>query len=320
MDKLEENGRQGPAAVSAEPLGPELWSRYGSRGREIFPLPKLSNSVLGEPPRWKRSRRRLKVRLDCNSRINQLIHALNILSFGGPTRNGAAPRDTYIRGIQFAETQAQREVLARLKHIVDSSVFHISETSDQAALCELFKSGVSNTSYGSRGTVASYFPGGPSLPTAPPATGGLLSALPESWASWCSPERLLRRSEIVERAVSELELQEPYFDPVLRTEPLAYAEYLVSMKKTDMLGWTSSPQGFCAPFFVWKDDTCTSLRALFDCRLNNELFVDPPPCYLTSPEKLAEISIPKGDTLYGTGYDVRDYYHAIKLPNGSSHF
>ena len=74
------------------------------------------------------------------------------------------------------------------------------------------------------------------------------------------------------------------------------------------------PTGFCTPFLVWKDDALDSLPCLFDCRVVSEGFADSPPTHLMTPEAFTKLQLDDDQKLFGTGYDVKDFYHAILMP------
>ena len=141
--------------------------------------------------------------------------------------------------------------------------------------------------------------------------------LPAAWHSQLCPEVLLRSPEECRARQSELGLAAPYFDEVLREDGRLYVEYIASLHAAGMLVWNVEVLNETAPFFVWKDNT--SLRCLFDCRLCNEAFHQPLGCHLGSAESLASMEVPCDRILYGTGYDIKDYYHAMRLPSGSRH-
>ena len=99
----------------------------------------------------------------------------------------------------------------------------------------------------------------------------------------------------------------PYFDRVLVESPELYAEYLVGLHRSGQLRWDLSPVSEAPPFFVYKDDEGT-LRTLFDGRLVNFDFVDPPGVRLLSAEGVSKLEIPQHHDLYSSGYDFDNFF------------
>ena len=291
------------------------------RDREPFPLPYLHEEPVGAQPRSRCSRHRLAERLAVNTRINSATAALNMLATGGPLR-GSDPvcaGGERIRVISDCPLSSQADVLATVRDAILADPPPAGGVpSGREALGELLRS--RGDSYAcDRGALAPYFPGGPSLPKGAVGSVDLAALLPLDWQSKLTAEHLLRDPSDCRARQAELGLNEPYFDEELRSDPCAYAEYLATLEAAGMLAWDVEVLNTCAPFFVWKDEK--SLRCLFDCRLCNEAFRSPPGAHLTSSERLASLECPLDSTLYGTGYDIKDYYHAIRMPKWlSSHF
>ena len=323
----------GPAGSVAGALGHhsvkqgarQLWEKGVSDGRERepFPLPQLATTYRDDQlPRSRKSLRRLAGRLSVNERINRVSEALNVLAAGGSRRGAAVPatKAPPLSAISPGARCGQREVLQCVREAVlaDPVPRAADMLRGEVALRELLKTRGEGYAC-ERGALARYFGGGPSLPGGRVGAVPLESLLPESWQQRLRPDQLLRAPSDCRARQAELQLEEPFFDENLREDPRAYAEFLASMHKAGMLEWEVEILNECAPFFVWKDEG--SLRCIFDCRLANEAFHQAPDCHLSSSERLADMECPVSETLYGSGYDVRDYYHIIKLPLWlSSHF
>jgi len=286
------------------------------RERDPFPLPMLRCSVdAGSLPNSSPSRRRLGRRLAVNERIAAATSALNLLAAGGPSRDGRLkpPTAREIRSISEAPRAAQRDVLLRLRSAVLEDPPPLVMPAGPRALGELLRS--AGGSYASsRGAVGAYFAGGPSLPSSACGTVRLEDVLPPSWAERLVPENVFVDEALRQQREAALDI-DCYMDEVLRDDPAAYGDYLASLYRAGMIRLDLQPTGFCTPFFVWKDDALDSLRCLFDCRVVNEGFADAPPTRLMTAETFTKLKLEDDQTLFGTGYDVKDFYHAILMPD-----
>ncbi len=136
------------------------------RNREPFPLPSLSTYVVGAVPHAQGGRRCLGKRLQANGRINDISAALNSLAEGGPRRTvrGPVPSLPPLAAYANAPLQSQRSILKHLAQSVQNDPFPDVVPRGDAALRELLKTRGEGYD-ASRGAVAQYFTGGPSLPS-----------------------------------------------------------------------------------------------------------------------------------------------------------
>ena len=268
------------------------------RPRDPFPLPLLSTSVPAEArPNSTKSRRRLYKRLEFNSRVNETIQAVNELAAGGSQRRSTPLRRPTEVVLDVAEARSSQQwalrlFRARVLAVADS----LPAKGSGVALRELLRS--SDGGYGSaRGALAAYVAGMVSLPSVPGDVRSLLDLLSEEWRREYSPANLLREPQEVAEDLEGRE-GEFYMDPVLKNDPVAYAEFVAALVRAGMLRFDLSQKAVSPPFFVSKDDE-GALRALFDCRRVNELFKDPPATRLCSVESLSHLQV--SDILYSTG-------------------
>jgi len=82
-----------------------------------------------------------------------------------------------------------------------------------------------------------------------------------------------------------------------------------------MIRWDLEAQAEKAPFFGSKSDGGESLRSLFDGRVPNCSFFDPPSVDLLSGQGLTHGHVPTDEVIWGSGYDFVDYYNGVRTPD-----
>eukprot|EP00973_Karenia_brevis_P075510 10488454-Karenia_brevis.AAC.1 len=84
-------------------------------------------------------------------------------------------------------------------------------------------------------------------------------------------------------------LRQPYMDPVLARSKLKYCEFLWRLKNRGIINWTLAGErkASAGAFFVEKSDG--SLRLIFDTRIANTRFIDPPKTSLPTTGAFSKI-------------------------------
>ena len=232
------------------------------RDRDPFPLPLVTSGLEAAAPKSRKSRARLQQRLAVNSRLRRLTWGVNQLAAGGPRRSGKVPADASdIPCIGAAPRAAQRAALQSLREHVVRDVVPDCLPAPSAALRELLKSADGGCNPCAKGTVAPFFEDGPSLPKSAGKPRHLMELLPPEWQAVITPELMLK-PEAQHKVDAEALGSASYCDPTLKSSPALYAKYLCSLMRANMIRWDLQPTDFCPPFFVWKDDECTSVYAL----------------------------------------------------------
>ena len=148
-----------PPAPHSQGRGGRRWWKGTSDGRlrEPFPLPLLCCTADGDQlPKSRASLKRLSRRLATNSRLNEVISALNVLNAGGPGRAGkvGSMSSEPLRDIAAAPRQAQRMILRDLLQVVERDRPASPPPEPEAALRELLKERAAQYSSFCRGAVA----------------------------------------------------------------------------------------------------------------------------------------------------------------------
>jgi len=138
--------------------------------------------------------------------------------------------------------------------------------------------------------------------------------LPDDVKRRLNPSCMLRDDD--DRALRLRDLAtDPYFDPVLKGSPELYCDSLIDLHVASMIRWDLDAKAEAAPFLVSKSDGGDSVRSLFDGRVPNCPFFDPPSIDLLSGEGLTHGHVPTYGVLWGSGYDVVDYYNGARTPD-----
>ena len=299
-----------------------LWEKGVSDGRERepFPLPCLSSTLDGAKPSSSKSCRRLGRRLHANTTVNSLARGLNQLAAGGVSKSGEvdAPPTMLVQNLSEVPRDAQRDVLRRLIGVAKAQPTCPSDLDSKRALGELLKESSGSYATVARGAVAPYRSGAVSLPRQAHAELELEALLPPEWRGKLTPESLLLPLEEGEANRANWD-GDAYFDEVLKGDEMLYVEFVADLAAAGMLRFDVDVKESTAPFFVWKDEE-GNLRNLFDLRPSNTRFRKPPKVRLLTPEGMSRMEVESGEHLYSSGYDLKDYYHYIRVPKWLSEY
>jgi hypothetical protein len=144
------------------------------------------------------------------------------------------------------------------------------------------------------------------------ASGPVLKQL-EAWQY-----QMLRPESEARALQKEICPRGPHVDPVLKNSPWRYAEFLADMSSRGMLSWERAMgrQGNLGLFFVKKKSGAQ--RIIFDTRVANCRFVDPPSTRLPSPSAFASLET-EGGPLYVASGDLDVAFYHMQLPRGMEH-
>lgn len=111
-------------------------------------------------------------------------------------------------------------------------------------------------------------------------------------------------------------------DPTLTGSPKRYADFLYNLDQRGLLRWrlsTPKEAGRLGVFFVKKKDG--RIRSVFDTRIVNTCFVEPPSTRLPSGAAISGIETPgpDSDVFVGTG-DVENCFYNMGVPEGLSEY
>jgi hypothetical protein len=84
------------------------------------------------------------------------------------------------------------------------------------------------------------------------------------------------------------------------------------MKDLGMVDFTTKPAVVNGVFGVPKGDD--AIRLIIDARPANLVFIDPPKVDLPTPDLVARLAVPPGETLYVAKVDLDNFYHRLLLP------
>ena len=132
---------------------------------------------------------------------------------------------------------------------------------------------------------------------------------------------MLREPRQAAAKQSELGLKRAHNDPDLFRSPGAYFRFLHHFEQSGMLRWERARgrKGALGVFFVKKKDS--RLRIIFDTRMLNTHFVDPPKIAFLSAAEMASIEAPAGSDFYWGSADLSNAFYCMGVPiNLSSMF
>ena len=117
-----------------------------------------------------------------------------------------------------------------------------------------------------------------------------------------------------EELAGELERETPgqYSDPVLARDQEQYISFLKELRRCGVIGCSSWVECVCGLFFVSKKNK--KLRLIIDARRANVFFRRPPSGENSSLAALGNLRVPRGEKLYISQYDVRDFFYRLGIP------
>jgi hypothetical protein len=93
---------------------------------------------------------------------------------------------------------------------------------------------------------------------------------------------------------------------------IEYIRLLQRMRTSGMLKFTTTPKVVNGLFATPKSDG--KLRLIIDARAANNVFADPPDVELPSPELLARLQAPQGETIWVAKSDLSDFFYRFRVP------
>lgn len=262
----------------------------GDRQRNIFPLPQFSSD--DQPGTWG---------TDWVSMVNRGINALNVLS--GCVNS------------QFSRKKPTRVQRRALKHISDSymDVCSIVDTDPgRSSLEELCSS--SRLYQVDRSDVVSYareLVSWPKVETRPVPLGECLPCADvERLATW--------RQHMLKPAGSvgdENNIKRPYMDPILKHNHTEYMSFIQELQKRHMIAFKTDidDAGDLGIFFVRKKNG--SQRLIFDTRILNQKFVEPPSTDLPSADAFTRLEMPENESFYIGSGDLANAFYTLSVPD-----
>ena len=263
----------------------------GLRQRNIFPLPKITGSGgsgTQSTPGWE-------------GLANAGIKALNDLS------------GCLIDFSQKKPTKAQRRIL---QHISDSyRDCSVDDSIDPGRSCLEDLCSSSRLYQVDRSDVVSYSKDLVSWPEAssrPVALEGCLGPADREWlATW--REQMLRPDD-----AGKIEgLVKPYTDPILKHNKQEYAGFICELYKRNMIRFQVCGEHQQHPalgiFFVKKKNG--KQRLIFDTRVLNQKFIDPPSTDLPSADSFTRLEIPEGQQFFTGSGDLANAFYTLEVPD-----
>ena len=276
----------------------------GTRSRELFPLPQCSEVPRHAGLSISARRRRARVRQHVEQ-TNSIIQVLNEMYL--PSRAGDFSSSGCCTAAQAA---AQHEIYKAVAMTRPPSTV----LSEREAVQELLHTGLAYDGGEVTTTVRPYERDLVSIPSCGHHAVRLDEVLDEGGRDIVKdPSRCMlwdadEWGEIVERQ----EHFSTYMDTKLKNDPVEYCSFVKDLYDSGMVEFTSKPQDLVTPFFVTKKNG--RLRLVLDCRGVNRRFRPPPQLAMGSGASWAQLSVPKGSSLYVAQSDIKDYFYSLQLP------
>ena len=280
-------------------------SAFQIRQRDLFPLPFLS-----EPPRSRlhgtgssRCVRRVRQSQTRAHWANEGILALNQLAGRGNSCSKNLPIP-----------KASQDVVDDLVKCYDAlSPGDDRDGSDEVALRELLK----NASIYSdvRADVAPYSKDLVSWPGDGASPISLVDALPPADSAklcdWAC--HMLRDPADAESVLRASGITKPHCDRVLFRSPRIYGDFLKELDRRGMIGWrlAEGASGLLGVFLVQKKSG--HIRIIFDTRVLNTKFKDPPSTSLPSAAAFSNIEVPQGGVLQLGSADITNAFYGMSV-------
>eukprot|EP00435_Cladocopium_sp_Y103_P042198 s2255_g11.t1 len=258
------------------------------RQRNVFPLPEITHDEAGShsDPFWR-------------DLANQGIKTLNELSEGVNSSFESKTKTTRVqRRVQSQILEAFVDAYPR-----DSCLDHAGGLEK---LCSSFRL------YGSvRTDIKPYAEDNISWPQAssrPVPLGRCLNDADREWlGTWRSHMLRSDALKVQEKVV-------PYVDPILKNNPHEYGGFLKELHTRGMLRYRIA-HGECGKlgiFFVAKKSG--QLRLIFDTRLLNQDFEEPPKTDLPSADAFTRMEMPEGQQFYIGSGDLSNAFYTLSVP------
>ena len=128
---------------------------------------------------------------------------------------------------------------------------------------------------------------------------------------------LLRSAGDATAAIVDSGLQKPHLDPAFHN-PHTYAQFLLDLHARDLVEWQCGGQSLLGVFFVHKRDG--RLRVIFDTRMVNCYFQDPPKTRLPTSAAFTHIETLPDQQIYFGGGDIENAFYRIQAPQAVKSF
>jgi hypothetical protein len=286
---------------------PAMAGPVSERQRDLFPLPGVSvetprSGVLSKTV-YQRVCRRHRRQLAADA----TVAALNDLAAGGPANSVEPP------------TAAQKDALSTvLKRAAVAA--RLPPCTVEEAVNELLSHSHSYTGEEASSTVVAYDKALVSIPAVgatPPQVAEVLD--PKGREFFVSfHEHLLRSSEDWGNLCERSDPVRPYMDTRLRSNVALYESFVADLWDRNMIKFTTQPADIVTPFFVKKKDG--RQRLVWDCRVPNRRFRDPPPLATATGATWATLQYPDSSSLFVAQSDLKDYFYHLAIPGDLSEF
>ena len=106
----------------------------------------------------------------------------------------------------------------------------------------------------------------------------------------------------------------PYIDPILKNDPGEYCNFLQELQKRQMVSFrvAKGEKGKLGVFFVAKKSG--QLRLIFDTRLLNQSFHDPPSTDLPSADSFTRLEMPPDQQFFLGSGDLSNAFYTLSVP------
>jgi hypothetical protein len=278
------------------------------RVRDVLPLPSFVPFSFDRHRLSRSSIRNLTRKNKILDWANAGVKSLNHLGEKGPAE--PAPGSKLSAGTRFAQSH-----ILQCYQDVGSPPCTFSP---EGALHEL----LSKSSYYSdvRDDIIPYSKETVSWPERGSRPVSLGSILPEADCDMLSNWKvnMLRDAADYHNHISKSQTHKPYIDPGLMSPHDTYASFSSRLHDVGMVRWrcSSGDKSALGIFFVNKKDS--SLRIIFDTRVLNQRFQDPPKTHLPTAAAFSNLESEDGLPLYIAAGDIRNAFYAFEVPEDLS--
>ena len=119
-------------------------------------------------------------------------------------------------------------------------------------------------------------------------------------------------SEAAQSKLTDAGLKKPYLDPVLKSSPKLYSQFIRDLHKRDMVDFDFSVVESAGLFFVTKKSG--SLRLVIDARRSNCWFSAPDSVALATGQAFGDLEFSSDDPVYIGQVDIKDAFYHFELP------
>ena len=266
------------AHLSGEGAGhmPGLPYLDGGRQRDLFPLPVPAEERYHPGKALSRgTAQRVRRRVGLRSKTVEVVKVLNEV-FGAEREGPAleATRASPPPKVTAAQHAAVEHLSARIAAVKPPS----TTCTPHAAARELLSTRLGYAEPEARTRVVPYcreLVSRPQAGSTAPMIGDLLDPAAAEMVRDFRYHLLLSPDEW-EQTVAASEPIVPYMDEILKNDSQQYHTFICDLYRADIIDFTADPSDLCTPFFVsktWK----RTIRLVFDARIPNRRFKNPPP-------------------------------------------